>query len=143
MSAYGDEIWRLATAGDVDGLRRAAALLDDYDARRAVAFALAIEGRIDEALTELEAGAAGGWPFPAAHAVDTSRAHYLARDDGGALCALTTARTSDVLDPAVAELAAAVARRSPRLRAQAVRVVLGAGSVRQRLRNAVAVLTGS
>src|SRR5438105_6687769 len=142
-SGYRDEMWRLATAGDVASLVRAALLVDGYDASRARAFALAIEGRLADALTELRAGSAEDWPFPAASAADVARVRYLAGDDRGALASLAeTARAAERLDPAVAELATAVARRTPGLRWTAVRVVLSAGTVRERLRNAAATLRG-
>jgi hypothetical protein len=136
-------MWRLALAGDSTALRRVAATLGDvpYDAHRARAFALAVDGRAAEALAELEAGSGGGWPFPPARAADAARVHYLAGDDDAALEALREALPgTDRVDPAAAELVRLVARRSPRLRRRAVAVALGGGSTWQRLRNAARTL---
>jgi hypothetical protein len=143
---YGDEAWRLARAGDVGGLRGVAELLragdpddPDYDARRARAFGDALEGRVDEALAQLTAGAGEDWPFPAARAADVARVHYLAGDYEQALAALRGAvRGAERIDPQVAELVTAVAARAPALRARAVRVALGGGTTWQRLRYAAA-----
>ena len=144
---YGDETWRLARAGDTAGLRRAADLLLQgdpgalgYDGHRARAFALALEGRVDEALAELNEGWTADWPFPAAYAADTARVRYLAGDYDRSLSALQLAvRGAEHLDPQVADLVSAVAAHAPRLRLRAVRVALGGGTTWQRLRNAAAV----
>jgi len=143
---YGDETWRLARAGDAAGLRRAADLLLggdadlDYDGHRARAFALAIEGRVDYALAELNEGWTHDWPFPAAYAADTARVRYLAGDYERSLGALQVAvRGSERLDPQVADLVSAVAAHAPKLRLRAMRIALGGGTTWQRLRNAAAV----
>jgi hypothetical protein len=145
-TGFGDESWRLARAGDADALERAADLLLHgdphglrYDGHRARAFALALGGSVDAALAELNAGWTEEWPFPAAYAADTARVRYLAGDYAHALGALELAvRGADRLDPAVAQLVASVAARSPHLRLRAVKVALAGGSVWQRLRNAAA-----
>jgi hypothetical protein len=144
-----DETWRLALAGDVPALERAAAMLLagdpaglEYDGRRARAFALALGGRLDDALAQLNEGWTEEWPFPAAYAADTARVRVLAGDYERALAALQLAvRGADRLDPAVAALARLVARREPRLRLRAARIVLGGGTPWQRLRNAAVALT--
>lgn len=141
---FGDEAWRLALAGDAPGLRHAADLLlagDPaglaYDGHRTRAFALALEGRVDDALAELNEGWSEDWPFPAAYAADTGRVRYLAGDYEDALAALQLAvRGADRLDPAVADVVVAVVARRPRLRLRAVKVLLGGGTPWQRLRNA-------
>jgi hypothetical protein len=145
-TGFGDETWRLARSGDAEALHRAADLLlagdpgdPNYDSHRARAFALALEGRVDDALAELTDGWSEDWPFPAAYAADTARVRYLAGDYEHALGALQLAvHGADRLDPAVGELAAAVVARAPRLRFQAVRVVLRGGTAWQRLCNAAA-----
>jgi hypothetical protein len=146
-AAYGDETWRLARIGDARALARAADALvqhdpDDvsYDAHRARAFALAIEHRTGDALAQLNEGRSEDWPFPAVYAADVARVRYLAGDYEHALAALQLAvHGADRLDPAVAELAALVVARAPELRLRGVRVVLGAGTPWQRLRNAASV----
>src|SRR5690242_4823638 len=140
---FGDEAWRLAAAGDREGLRRAATLLRaermDYDAHRATAFVCALDGEVERALAELNDGWTEDWPFPAAYAADIARVRFLAGDYESSLGALRLAvHGSDRLDPQIADIAAAVVSRAPRLRLQAVRVVLGGGSPWQRLRNAAA-----
>ena len=140
---YGDETWRLAARRDADALRRAAALLADYDAHRARAFALAVERRSDEALAELAAGRVDGWPFEPAALLDGARVHHLAGDDGRALDTIAAAtRAAPVPDPAAGELAAEIARASRHLRGRALALVLARGTLRQRARNAVGVLRG-
>lgn len=141
MNGFRDEMWRLALAGDVPALERVAALLaEDYDAHRARAFALAVSGDVESALAELNEGWTDDWPFPAGYAADIARVRYLARDGERALGALGLAvRGAEHLDPAVAELLAAVVAREPRLRRRAVRVALAGGTPWQRLRNAAAV----
>jgi len=143
----GDETWRLACARDADALRRVAELLLegepgtlDYDGHRARAFALALEGRVDDALAELNEGWSADWPFPSAYAADTARVRYLAGEYERSLGALQLAvRGAERLDPQVADLVSAVAAHAPKLRLRAVRVVLGGGTTWQRLRNAAAV----
>jgi hypothetical protein len=141
---FGDETWRLALEGDATSLYRAADLLIEgeltYDGHRARAFAFAVEGRVDEALGELNEGWTEDWPFPAAYAADTARVRYLAGDYERSLGALQLAAHGvDRLDPAVADLVAAVVSRAPRLRLRALKVVLGGGTPWQRLRNAATV----
>jgi hypothetical protein len=144
---FGDETWRLALAGDAAALHRASDLLLDgsfpaldYDAHRARAFAFAVEGRVDEALEQLSEGSTEDWPFPAAYAADTARVRYLSGDYERSLGALRLAvRGVDRIDPSVAELVAAVVRRAPSLRGQALKLALGGGTAWQRLRNAAVV----
>jgi hypothetical protein len=65
---------------------------------------------------------------------------YLAGDYDASLGALRLAvHGADRLDPAIAELVAAVVAHAPKLRLRAIKVVLGGGTVWQRLRNAAAV----
>jgi hypothetical protein len=143
---FGDESWRLAQDADTAGLHRAADLLLDgepggllYDGHRARAFALALDGRVDEALAQLNEGWTEDWPFPAAFAADTARVRYLAGDYEQSLGALQLAvHGAGRLDPAVAELACAVVARAPELRLRAVKVVLSGGTAWQRVRNAAA-----
>jgi hypothetical protein len=143
---FGDETWRLAKDADTAALHRAADVLLDgdpggllYDGHRARAFALALEGRVDDALAQLNEGWTEGWPFPAAYAADTARVRYLAGDYEQALGALRLAvHGADRLDPAIAELVSALVARAPGLRLRAIKVVLGGGTTWQRLRNAAA-----
>jgi hypothetical protein len=143
---FGDEAWRLAQAADIDSLHRAAELLLEgdpggllYDGHRARAFAFALEGRVDDALAELNEGWTEDWPFPAAFATDAARVRYLAGDYEESLGALRLAvHGADRLDPAISELASALVAHAPKLRLRAVRVVLGGGTAWQRLRNAAA-----
>ena len=146
---FGDETWRLARERDSAALHRAADLLLDgdpggllYDGHRARAFALAIDGRVDDGLAELNEGWTEDWPFPAAYAVDTARVRYIAGDYEHSLGALRLAvHGADRLDPAIADLVAAVVARAPKLRFRAVKVVLGGGTPWQRARNAAAALS--
>jgi hypothetical protein len=146
-TGFGDETWRLALAGDVAALDRAAELLLDsnglgYDGHRARAFSRAVAGRVDDALAELNEGWTEEWPFPSAYAADVARVRFLAGDYPHALEALRLAsRSADVLDPAVPELALACVRHAPRSRLAALKVVLAGGSPLQRARNALAVAT--
>lgn len=141
---FGDESWRLAKDADTEALHRAADLLLEgdpggllYDGHRARAFALSIEGRVDDALAELNEGWTEDWPFPAAYATDTARVRYLAGDYEESLGALRLAvHGADRLDPAISELVAAVVVRAPQLRLRAIKVVLSGGTAWQRLRNA-------
>jgi hypothetical protein len=113
----------------------------DYDGHRARAFALAIDGRAVDALAQLDAGRAGDWPFAVAYAGDVARIRILAGDAAGALDALAAANHGvDRVQHGVAVLAVECARRDHRLRRRALRVALGGGTVRQRLRTVVAVL---
>jgi hypothetical protein len=146
-TGYGDETWRLALAGDVDALERVSDLLrgDDpgalgYDTHRARAFARAVEGRVDEALAELNEGWTEEWPFPSAYATDVARVRFLAADYTHALEALRlAARSADVLDPAVPALAVACVERAPRNWPAALRVALASGTPWRRAGNALAV----
>lgn len=146
-TGFGDETWRLARDADAAALHRAADLLLEgdpaglfYDGHRARAFALALEGSVDDALAELNEGWTEGWPFPSAYAADTARVRYLAGEYEQSLGALELAvHGSDRLDPAIAELVSAVAAQAPPLRLRAIKVVLRGGTAWQRLRNAAAV----
>ena len=146
---FGDETWRLAQERDSAALHRAADLLLDgdpgglvYDGHRARAFALAIDGRVDDGLAELNEGWTEDWPFPAAYAVDTARVRYLAGDYEHSLGALQLAvHGADRLDPAIADLVASVVARAPKLRLRAAKVVLGGGTPWQRARNVAAALS--
>jgi hypothetical protein len=143
---FGDEIWRLALAGDSESLRGAAELLLgdpddlDYDAHRARAFALAIEGNGDRALAELNEGWTEDWPFPSAYATDVARVRYLAGDYEHALDALQLAVDgAERIEPGVPELATDCVRRSPRLWPRALRLALAGGTAPQRAGAAWAV----
>ena len=121
----GDQAWELALAGDGAALERAAESFDEYDAHRMRAFALALGGRTDDALDELNEGWADDWPFPAAYAVDVARVRYLCGDYEASLWALRlAARSGRRADPAVASLARACVRRSPRLWRRGLAVTL-------------------
>jgi hypothetical protein len=141
-------MWRLALEGDGAALHRTADLLlagdvagFGYDGHRARAFALAVEGRVDEALAQLNDGWGEDWPFPAAYAADTARVRYLAGDDERSLTALGLAmHGAHGVDPAVGELVRLIVRRTPGLRLRAVRVALVGGTPWQRLRNAAIAL---
>ena len=141
-AVYQDELWRLAVERDVAGLHRAVGVVDDgYDAHRARAFALAVDGRVDGALRELGAGWGGDWPFPAGYALDVARVRFLGRDYRGALSALRDAADRDgSTDPAVAALARECVRREPALLRRALRLALGRGPVRRRVRDAAALV---
>jgi hypothetical protein len=91
---YGDQTWTLAYARDGAGLRQAAELLlrdrtgIEYEGHRALAFALALEGRTGEALEELNSGWTDEWPTPDAYGIDVARIHVLAGNPGQSLTAL-------------------------------------------------------
>jgi hypothetical protein len=145
--AFGDETWRLALAGDTSSLHHAADLLLgeegdlDYEAHRARAFALAVEGERDHALAELNEGWTEEWPFPSAYATDVARVRYLAGDYEDALGALRLAvRGAERIEPGVPELASDCVRRSPRLWPSALRLALAGGTASQRAGAAWAVL---
>lgn len=145
-SGLGDDAWNLARAGDVAALRRAAEILLEgdlvYAGHRARAFALAVEGEADGALAELNDGWTEEWPFPAAYAADVARVRYLAGDYERSLGALRLAAYgADRLDPAVADLVAAIVVRAPKLRLRALGVIVRGGTLWQRVRNAAAVAT--
>jgi hypothetical protein len=145
---YGDETWRLAVERDAAALRRAADLLLagepgdlDYDGHRARAFALAVEGRIDDALAQLNEGWTEEWPFPAAYAADIARVRFLNGDYAKALDALQlSVRGAERLEPAVAELTPACVRQEKRLWGAGLKVALAGGTPWQRLSTALAVL---
>ena len=144
---FGDEAWRLALEGDAASLHRAADLLTgdsgdlDYEAHRARAFALALEGRRDDALAELNEGWTEEWPFPAAYATDVARVRFLAGDYEDALGALRLAVSgAERVDPGVPQLASDCVRRSPRLWRGALRVALAGGTASQRAGAAWAVV---
>jgi len=145
---YGDETWRLALARDSAALNRAADLLLegdpgdlDYEGQRARAFALAVDGRTDEALGRLNEGWTDEWPFPAAYAADIARIRFLVGDYAKALDALQlSVRGADRLEPAVVELTPECVRREKRLWRRALRVALSGGTTGQRLGTALAVL---
>ena len=144
---FGDEVWWLARDGKVDALRRAAELLSahegdlDYEAHRARAFALAVEGRGEDALSELNGGWTEEWPVPAAYAVDVARVRFLAGDHDGALTALElSARSAERVDGELPELVRLCVARRPELWTRALRVVLAGGPPAQRARAAAAVV---
>src|SRR3954471_14000391 len=145
--AYGDETWRLALAGDVAGLRRVAEVLqgeapdEGYDAYRARAFALAVEGRAPRALEELNEGWTDEWPFPSAYAADVARVRFLAGDYAAALDGLHLAlRGADRVDADVGRLAKECVRRDKRLLRLALVVATAGGTPWQRLATAGGVL---
>jgi tetratricopeptide (TPR) repeat protein len=145
---YGDETWRLALVHDAAALHRAADLLLqgepgelNYDGHRARAFALAVEGRIDEALAQLNEGWTEEWPFPAAYAADIARVRFLVGDYAKALDALQlSVRGADRLEPAVAELTPECVRQDKRLWSAGLRVALAGGTPWQRFSTAAAVI---
>jgi hypothetical protein len=147
---FGDEIWRLGREGDAAGLHRAADLLTDaddgghpdYDAHRARAFALAIDGRADDALAALSEGWTAEWPFPAAFATDNARVRFLAGEYEAALDALKLAvhGVERHLDGSVAELTVACVERAPRVWTKALKVATSGGTARQQLSLTLAVL---
>src|SRR5918911_1644381 len=113
---FGDETWRLACAGDAAALGRAADMLLgdgelEYEGHRARAFALAVDGRRDEALVELSEGWSDDWPPPSAYALDVSRIHYLCHDCERALAALQLEVRSLSQWTGVHEIVAACVRR--------------------------------
>jgi hypothetical protein len=145
--AYGDETWRLALAGEVPALRRVAELLQgeageaSYEAHRARAFALAVEGRAPRGLEELNEGWTEDWPFPSAYAADVARVRFLAGDYAGALDALHLAlRAADRVDAEVARLAQECVRRDKRLLRRGLVVATAGGTPWQRLATAGGVL---
>jgi hypothetical protein len=144
---FGDEIWRLAREGDTASLQRVAELLLgddgglDYDAHRARAFALAVQGDGDGALAELNEGWTEEWPFPSAYATDVARVRYLAGDYEDALGALQLAvRGAEQIEPGLPELASDCVRRSRRLWLRALRLALAGGTAPQRAGAAWAIL---
>ena len=126
----GDALWRLATEQHVEALTDAAARLAfpdgdaDYDARRARAFALAVEGTVDGALDELTEGWTEDWPTPPMFAADVARVHLLAGDASCALDALDLAvRSTDRPYPGTLELAERCVERERGLWRKALAVV--------------------
>lgn len=145
---YGDETWRLALARDSVALHCAADLLLEgeavefnYGGHRARAFALAVEGRVDDALEQLNEGWTEDWPFPAAYAADIARVRFLVADYAKALDALQlSVRGADRLESAVAELTPECVRREKALWRRGLRVAFSGGTAGQRLGTALAVL---
>lgn len=128
---FGDEIWRLARAGDVRGLQQAADLLTDdaepgYDGCRALAYRHAVEGRTAEALAQLNAGWADDWPPPSAYALDVARIHLLVGDCTRALAALQLEVHSLSHGAGVNEIVAGCVRRNPGLWRRGLRLALAA-----------------
>jgi hypothetical protein len=145
--AYGDEAWRLALAGDGERLRQVGGLLahpdgdPGYEGHRTRAFALALDGRIDDALAELNEGWSEDWPFPSAYAADIARVRFLVGDYETALDALQlSVRGADRLEPGVSTLMPECVRRDKRLWRPALRVAFAGGSPWQRLATAAAVV---
>src|SRR5437879_358899 len=144
---FGDETWRLACAGDIPGLERAADLLLsdpgelEYEGRRARAFRLAVEGNAVAALTQLNEGWSEDWPSPAAYAVDVARIHFLAGDCTKALTALRLdVRTAAHFD-GLRGLVVDCVRHDPKLWRTALEIVLaGEESTGAKLRAVGAVL---
>ena len=144
---YGDETWRLAVAGDTAALHRVADLLHGtdgeapYEAHRARAFALAVEGRGAVALQELNEGWTEDWPFAPTYAADIARVRFLAGDYAEALDALhLSLRGADRVDTDVARLARECVRRDKRLLRRALVVATAGGTPWQRLATAGSVL---
>jgi len=145
---YGDETWRLAAARDSAALHRAADLLLEgdpgdlnYDGHRARAFALAVEGHVDDALAQLNEGWTEDWPFPAAYAADIARVRFLVGEYAKALEALQlSVRGAERLEPAVAELTPECVRHEKALWRRGLRVALSGGTPGQRVGTALAVI---
>jgi hypothetical protein len=145
---FGDEVWRLAQAGDASGLRGAADLLLEggeqdlaYEGHRARAFAIAGEGDAGDALAELDRGRTRSWPFPGAHAIDIARIHFLAGDYAGAVAALEPAiRHAERVDDSARELLRDCVRRDRGLRRRALRAAVAGGTPAQRLATAASLL---
>ncbi len=127
---FGDETWRLARAGDVDGLGRAADLLLadpgelEYEGHRARAFGLAVQQNAVGALAELNEGWSEDWPSPAAYAVDVARIHFLAGDCAKALTALELDVRSAAHFDGLRELVVACVEKNPALWRMALEIVL-------------------
>ena len=129
----GDEIWRLARAGDVLGLERVSELLADdeefeYESRRALAFRHALEGRADRALAELNAGWAEDWPPPSAYALDVARIHLVVGDCERALSALQLEVHSVSQWTGVNEIVADCVQRNPGVWRRGLRLAVAAES---------------
>jgi hypothetical protein len=127
----GDEIWRLAGAGDAGGLEHVSQLLADdgefeYESRRALAFRHALDGRTDQALAELNEGWAEDWPPPAAYALDVARIHLLVGDCERALSALQLEVRGLSHWSGVSEIVRDCVRRNPRLWRRGLRLALAA-----------------
>jgi hypothetical protein len=142
---FGDETWRLAEAGDAAALARAAALLGDgddgeYEGRRAAAFRLALEGRTQEALAELNEGWSDDWPPPSAYALDVARIHFLAGDTNRCLTAIELELRGLSRWDGVGALVVASVRRDPRCWRRAFGLVLRAERGPRKLRSALAVV---
>lgn len=145
---FGDEMWWLARDGKAEALRHAGELLSahdgelDYEAHRALAFALAVEGRADDALAELNEGWTDEWPFPSAYATDVARVRFLAGEYEDALTALGLAARSAEggLEEASAELVRLCVARRPSLWRSALRVATAGGSPGRRAQEVLRVL---
>lgn len=140
---FGDETWSLAAAGDTAGLARVAELLGDdagHDARRALAFGLALEGRTHDALAELNEGWSDDWAPPSAYALDVARVHFLARDTTRCLAALELELRGLSRWDGVGELVVEAVRRDPRRWRQGLRLVLVAERGARKARAAAAVV---
>ena len=99
LAATRDEITKLAVVGDTVGLRRVAdrlpATVDaSYDRHRARAMALALEGKSDQAVAELNAGAADRLQDPSTVAADFAELRLLAGDPRAAVDALAYGLTA-------------------------------------------------
>jgi|SRR5438132_6559956 len=128
---FGDEIWRLAGAGDAAGLERVSELLADdgefdYESRRALAFRHALDGRTHQALAELNEGWAEDWPPPSAYALDVARIHLLVGDCERALSALQLEIHGLSHWSGANEIVAACVRRNPRMWRRGLRLALAA-----------------
>jgi hypothetical protein len=145
LQRFGDQVWELAQRRDVAGLERAAALhLRDesgieYEGYRARAFALAVQGRTNEALQALNEGWTEEWPTPVGYSMDVTRVHYLSGNARKAIAALQLDLRTFAQLPGAVELAAACARLDPRVKKEALRVVRHTSSGTERLRAMLAV----
>src|SRR4051812_28879503 len=128
---FGDEIWRLARAGDGEGLARAATLLERdaelaYESRRASAFRHALHGETERALADLNEGWSDDWLVPSAYAIDVSRIHFLAGDFSHALTALELEAHTFARWAGAREIAVECVRRDPSLWRRGLRLALAA-----------------
>jgi hypothetical protein len=143
---FGDEIWRLAEAGDVGGLDSAAALLlhdpegFEYEGHRALAFRHALQGRTAQALQELNEGWSEEWPTPSAYATDVARIHFLAGDCAKALTALSLDVRSATQWDGLTELVAACVKKDRALWREAIGIATAGETGTRKARAALAVL---
>jgi len=112
----------------------------DYEGRRAQAFALALGGRADKALRELNEGWADDWPPPSAYALDVSRIHFLAGECERALSALRLETCTRGPWEGVGELVVGCVRRDPALWRRGFGIALSAESGSLRLRTLAAIV---